>query len=227
MAVAGFEAQLARFKDEAARGKPRLGWKVALNDPAIQSRLGLSGPLVGWLDAAAFAPSGATVAVGPEQQVNIEAEVMLTMARDVRADEGIDALRGAIASVAPAIELVDYTRSSRELEDMVTYSFFHFGTVYGTAIDSVPGDAELLVTGVSKNGERAAEAVPARVPKDLAEIVALVASTLEEAGEALLAGDRIICGTYIVPFPVEPGDTVTASYSGGLGEVTVSFAATE
>ncbi len=222
MAAPGFEAQLKHFHEALANGKRRLGWKVAFNDPAVQARFGLSKPPIGWIDADAFHPSGASVAIGPNQRVAVEAEVMLTMARDVRADEPLGALRAAIASVSPAIELVDYSRSGQEIADIVEHSFFHLATIYGEPAE-VPADAELLVTGTTKNGEAAAECIPARVPKDLAEIVALVAFNLEEAGEQLLAGDRIICGSYIAPFPVAPGDSATATYAGGMSTVTVSF----
>lgn len=221
MTAPGFEAQLGHFREALAAGKKRLGWKVAFNDPAVQARFGLSRPPIGWIDADAFHPSGASVAIGPNQRVAVEAEVMLTMARDVRADEPLEALRGAIASATPAIELVDYSRSGQEIADIVERSFFHLATIFGEPAGVFPTDAELLVTGVSKNGEPAAECIPGRVPKDLAEIVALVAANLEEAGERLLAGDRIICGSYIAPFPVVAEDSATAAYGGGMGEVSV------
>lgn len=220
----GFEAQLRHFREALAGGKGRLGWKVAFNDPAVQARFGLSRPPIGWIDADEFHPSGASVTIGPNQRVAVEAEVMLTMGRDVAAAESLDALRGAIESVSPAIELVDYTRSGQEIADIVEHSFFHLATIYGEPAATFPADAELLVTGVSKNGELAAECIAGRVPKDLAEMVALVASTLEEAGERLLGGDRIICGSYIAPFPVTAGDTASATYAEGLGTVTVSLA---
>jgi 2-oxo-hept-3-ene-1,7-dioate hydratase len=224
MKAPGFEAQLEHFHHAMASGKARLGWKVAFNDPAVQARFGLSSPPIGWIDADAFHPSGASVTVSLSQRVAVEAEVMLTMERDVRGDEPLDALRSAIASVSPAIELIDYTRSGQEIGDMVEHSFFHLATIYGEASATVPRDAELLVTGVTKNGESAAECIPGRVPKDLAEIVRLVATTLEEAGERLVAGDRIICGSYIAPFPVVAGDRATAVYTGELGSVTVLLA---
>ncbi len=223
MAAPGFDAQLKRFHAAVAEGKPRLGWKVAFNDPATRARFGLDAPPVGCIDAAAFHPSGAEVAIAPGQRVAVEAEVMLTIARDVAAVEPLDALRGAIGGIAAAIELVDYSISSQEIADIVEHSFFHFGTIYGESQVEVPGDAELLVTGVAKNGEHMATSVAARVPADLAEIVRLVAATLEEAGEGLLANDRIICGTYIVPFGVVAGDRVVATYGEGLGEVSVGF----
>ena len=225
MAAPGFEAQLQHFRQARANGKARLGWKVAFNDPAVQARFGLNAPPIGWIDADAFHPSGADVAIGSTQRVAVEAEVMLSMARDVRANESLDALRAAIASVSPAIELVDYSRSGQEIADIVEHSFFHLATIYGEPASTFPPDAELLVTSVTKNGEPAADGLPGRYPKDLAEIARLVATTLEEVGEQLLAGDRIICGSYIAPFPVVAGDSATANYANGLSPVTVAFTA--
>ena len=224
MPAPGFEAQLAHFHEAMASGKRRLGWKVAFNDPAAQARFGLSAPPIGWIDADQYHASGANVAIGPAQRVAVEAEVMLTMGRDVRGDDPLDSLRAAIASVSPAIELVDYSRSGQEIADIVEHSFFHFATIYGEPAAEIPADAELLADSTTKNGEPAAECIPGRVPKDLAEIVRLVASTLDEVGEQLLAGDRIICGSYIAPFPVVAGDTASARYRNGIGPVAVTIA---
>ena len=39
-------------------GDPPVGWKIAINDPSAQARLGLSGPLLGFLTAARVLPIG-------------------------------------------------------------------------------------------------------------------------------------------------------------------------
>ncbi len=221
--VAGMELQLARFRGSLAAGGQRYGWKVAFNDPAAQQRFGLSSPPVGWIDGGLAVESGATVALFEGQRVNIEAEVMLHIGRDVAASEARAAHRDAIAGISPAIELVDYALPGENLSRIVEFSMFHSGTVVGERRRGIPADASGALVRVLKNEEEVALPIAGRVPADLAEIVALVAAALEACGERLLAGDRVICGSYIVPFPVAPGDLVVAEYGFGLGNVSVSF----
>lgn len=221
--VPGMALQLARLHANLEAGGERYGWKVAFNDPAAQQRFGLSSPPVGWIDGRLAVDSGATVALREGQRVHIEAEVMLHVGRDAAADEPLDNLRGAIAGISPAIELVDYAIPGAGIEQIVEYSMFHAGTVVGERRRGIPADASGALREVLKNGEHAAGSIAGRVPADLAEIVQLVARELEASGEGLLAGDRIICGSYIAPFPVAPGDRVVAEYGFGLGRVEVAF----
>jgi 2-oxo-hept-3-ene-1,7-dioate hydratase len=216
-------AQLERFHAALAAGGQRYGWKVAFNDPAAQQRFGLGSPPVGWTDGSRALESGATVALGAGQRVHIEAEVMLHIGRDVAASEPREALRDAIAGISPAIELVDYALPGEDLARIVEYSMFHAGTVVGVRRRGIPADASAALSQVLKNGEQVAGPIGGRVPADLAEIAGLVAAALEAHGERLLAGDRVICGSYIAPFPVGPGDRVVAEYGFGLGTVAVSF----
>ncbi len=221
--VPGMAAQLARFHAAMAAGGQRYGWKVAFNDPAAQQRFGLAAPPAGWIDGRLAVDSGAAVLLRQGQRVHIEAEVMLHIGADVDADAPLDALRGSIAGVSPAIELVDYAIPGDGLAQIVEHSMFHAGTVVGERRRGIPADASAALTQVLKNGEHAAGPIAGRVPADLAEIVRLVAAALEAHSERLLAGDRIICGSYIAPFPVAPGDAVIAEYGFGLGKVSVAF----
>ena len=58
--------QLERFREAIAAGMPRVGWKIGINDPAAQERIGLSAPIVGWIarDAGITATTMASVMVG-------------------------------------------------------------------------------------------------------------------------------------------------------------------
>ncbi len=221
--VPGMAAQLARFHAALEAGVPRYGWKVAFNDPAAQQRFGLARPPVGWIDGERAVESGAMVALGAGQRVSIEAEVMLHLGKDVAAREPLEVHGDAIAGISPAIELVDYALPGEDLARIVEFSMFHAGTVVGERRRGIPADASAALVRVLKNGEAVAPPIPGRVPADLAEVVALVAAALEDCGERLLAGDRVICGSYIAPFPVAPGDRVVAEYGFGLGQVAVTF----
>ena len=71
------------------------------------------------------------------------------------------------------------------------------------------------------NGERR-ESASADVMGDPAEIVALVAQRLADAGESLDEGQVIIAGSLTPIVWVEPGDDVEVDL-GSLGRLQVSF----
>ena len=202
---AGMAAQLAHFHAAIAGGAPRLGWKVAFNDPAAQARLGLPGPQLAWIDGRKVAADGGVWAIKPGARLHVEAEVAIRMAHDVPADLAPRDAREAIAGVAPAIELVDYAKPSSPLAALIENAFFHAGTVFGTEVAGILPGADSALLGVDSNDELKAEAIPGRVPADLGEIVVLAAGILARYGETLLTGDRIICGSYITPFPAAAG----------------------
>ena len=219
----GMGAQLLRFHAAIDEGAPRLGWKVAFNDPAAQARLGLPAPQLAWIDGRKAIVSGGAWRVADGVRLHVEAEVAIRIAHDLTGSVTAAAARGAIAGVTPAIELVDYAKPSSPLSALIENAFFHAGTVFGTEVPSLAFGADTALVAVSKNGELVAEPLSGRVPADLGEIVMLAAATLARYGEKLLAGDRIICGSYIAPFPVLPGDRVVAQYRDPLGEASVEF----
>jgi len=65
--------------------------------------------------------------------------------------------------------------------------------------------------------------VEAELALRLGAAVALVAQRLAEVGETLQAGDLILSGSYTIPLPLAPGETVTADF-GALGRVSVTLA---
>jgi 2-keto-4-pentenoate hydratase len=86
--------------------------------------------------------------------------------------------------------------------------------------DASPDEARGAIGAVSP----ALELVDyARARADLEAAVALVAQRLAEVGETLQAGDLILSGSYTIPLPLAPGETVTADF-GALGRVSVTLA---
>ena len=59
----GMAAQLATRRARIAAGEKPLGWKVGLGAPASMQKLGLQGPLVGFLMQRALLLSGSTVSL--------------------------------------------------------------------------------------------------------------------------------------------------------------------
>ena len=223
--ASGMSRQISEFREAIADGMPRVGWKIGINDPAAQERMGLTETLVGWLDGRRVFQVGQPFVPPAGGTPRIEAEVAVRMATDLGANASFDAARAAIDSIAPAIEFVNGAKPMVPLDELLAHDILHDAVLFG---DDAPLDAALGLVAegfpaVRHNGELIRAGVAGRYPDDLAEIVAHTADVLAEFGEALRAGDRIICGSYIDPFSVASGDTVEADF-GPLGKLTFAVA---
>ena len=204
------KAQLRRWRDLMVVGMPRLGWKIGFNDTRVIGRLGLDGPLVGWLDGGRALRSGDTYGVRSGTRIALEAEVA------VRVGGG-----GAVAAVAPAFELVNYSLPANSLEGMVEHDLFHEAVVFGRETLPVP-IVEDSWPVVRKNGVEVARRDPAMLVVQPARAVRDIAATLARYGEQLEKDDWLILGSLIPPLPVHAGDEIEADF-GPLGRVAVTI----
>jgi 2-oxo-hept-3-ene-1,7-dioate hydratase len=204
------KAQLRRYRDLLVVGMPRLGWKIGFNDTRVIGRLGLDGPLVGWLDGGRALRSGDTYAVRTGTRIALEAEVA------VRVGGG-----GAVAAVAPAFELVNYSLPANSLEGMLEHDLFHEAVVFGREALPVP-IAEDSWPVVRRNGTEVARRDPAMLVLQPTRALRDVAARLARYGEQLEKDDWLILGTLIPPFPVHAGDEIEGDF-GPLGRVSLTI----
>ena len=202
----GMRAQLARRDAALAAGAAPVGWKIGFNTPAIQEHFGLTDPVVGYLTDAGVSPDGATVSLAGWGAPAVEVEVAILVGAD-----------GAVAGLAPALELVDLDISFDDIEPVLAGNICHRGVVFG---EDVPGvDPWAMVASVTKAGEVVAEG---QLAEDPATTVTFVRSYLAAHGAALQPGDRIIAGSVVAPVAVAPGDRLGISF-GPLGHLSVGF----
>ncbi len=197
---------LARRDAELRAGATALGWKVGFNAPALQEHFGLSGPVVGYLTDA--------TAVEPRRPVDLAgwSQPMLEVELAIRMGEG-----GAIAAVAPALELVDLDLPFDRLEPILAGNVFHRGVFFGA---DVPGaDVTDLAVAVTRAGAVVADGRLAERPE---VTVAWVTRFLAAHGAALGPGEQIIAGSITPALPVAPGEVVDASF-GSLGSLRLAF----
>ncbi|MCP5056195.1 MAG: hypothetical protein GY937_05640 [bacterium] len=131
-----------------------------------------------------------------------------------------------IAAVHPALELVDYSKPSAGLTDVVSHSMFHEATVIG---DPVPiAAAHELGSTWPRLSVAGQESGPPRadlVASDLGEVVAFAANFLAAFGHALNDGDLLLSGAYLARAPaISAGDLAVAEF-GKMGSVSVRVAA--
>ena len=211
-------AQLEAWRTALEAGAERVGWKIGLNVPEIQVRLGLREPVIGHLTSATQLQSGATYPAGDAAELMAEPEVALELGRGVNGDADEDEAREAIAGYGPAIELVDVGRPPADLEGIVSGNIFHRAFVLGPSLPAFPAEGVEAVVSVN-GGERARR----DAPDDFAEVVTLVARLLDAVGQSLEAGDRIIAGSLTPQVPVGSSDRLAVDL-GRLGrlELTVT-----
>jgi len=203
-------AQLERFRQALARGTPRLGWKIGINDPKMLERLGLDAPVVGWLAGDRAVPTDQPYTLVSGTRVSLEAEVAIRLGGG-----------GAIDALAPSFEFVDYNLPGSSFEGIVEHDIFHDAVAFGRRslpLELVPGDWPI----VTRNGKEAARRDPGLLMLPPAEAIKHVASTLSRYGECLETGDWLILGSLIKPIPVRPGDRIEADF-GPLGQIAISI----
>ena len=208
----GMQVQLARRRDAIAQGMAPRGWKIGLNVAAVQAHFGLQGACVGWLDGRRILTSGAVVDFLPEVAMRIEPEVCL------RVGAG-----GRLESIAPALEIVDFTTPPKDLFELLSSSILHVATIVGEFVSPECGvELGTRWPRLEVTGQPTPPLGEGLVPVDLQSAVDFVSAALARFGESLAAGDLIIAGSYAAAVPpLERGARAHADF-GPLGSVSVT-----
>jgi 2-keto-4-pentenoate hydratase len=204
----GTAAMLVRRREMIAQGAEPIGWKIGFNVSAAQEKLGIDGPLAGFLSTDGLLEDGAEVSLA-DGPVVVESEVAVELGDDAR----------SIVALLPALEVVDTPDLDQDVETILAGNIFHRAVVFGPRVATdAPGAGRILV-----NGEIEHEMAPAETGAHLEEMVAAVASRLLAAGEELVPGHRIITGVLAPPHAAHPGDRVRLELD-ALGGVELLFA---
>jgi 2-keto-4-pentenoate hydratase len=204
----GTNAMLVRRREMLAQGAEPIGWKVGFNISAAQQKLGIDGPLAGFLTSEGLLEDGTEVPL-PDGPLVIESEVAVELGDDAR----------SIVALLPALEVADQPDLDQDVETILAGNIFHRAVVFGPRVETqAPGGGRILV-----NGEVEHEMAPGETGAQLEDMVAAVASRLNAAGEQLAPGQRIITGILAPPHIAKPGDRVRLELD-ELGGVELRFA---
>lgn len=180
----------------------RIGWKLALNAPAIMDRLGLEEPGLGWLSRERVASGEHSLAGATHPAV--EPELLL------EAGGG-----GSLARIGVALEVVDFDGPLDDVEEVIAGNVFHRAVAFSDLRPTAePGEAVFSV-----NGEERARVGPGDAPLDT---LAFVDGFLGRLGRGLAPGELVIAGALAPAAPVSPGDVAELSVS-GVGSVALRF----
>jgi 2-keto-4-pentenoate hydratase len=218
----GMQAQLGVLRGRIDAGAERVGWKVGLNLPAVQQRLGIATTVVGHLTSDTRLDPLERHSLAGTVRPAAEPEIAAVLAADVAPGSSLDDVRAAIGHFAPAIEIVDVDLDFDDVEPIVAGNVFHRGFLVGTPVEAAAEDLAGIGVRVSRNGSPEHEVSVADGLGDPARVLSVVAERLGQSGELLRAGDTVICGSLTPPLPVAPGDLVEVDY-GRLGELGCGF----
>jgi 2-keto-4-pentenoate hydratase len=218
--------QLARFREALADGMPRRGWKIGINVPEMLRLLDLPHPGVGWLDGLRVFSAGTELKRPPDARLRVEPEVALSLSKVVPPGCSAETARECIATVHPALEIVNYARPSSGLDDVVAHCMFHDATILGPpasleAAHDLGAELPILRVGSQFSDPPRRDLVPA----DLGQLVVFVAGYLAAFGQSLEPDDLLLSGSYTAKaLAIEAGEEAVAEF-GPLGIVSASVAA--
>ena len=206
----GMHAQLQGWRSALGAGVERVGWKVGLNAPPVMEALRIDRPVIGWLASGTALPPGGEYALTGGVRVGAEPELAITVGEN-----------GSIAGLAAAIEVVDIDRQFDDIVPILAGNIFHRGVTFGAVAEPCALDG--IAARIERDGTQEAELDLAATVGDPAEVVALVAGRLEEVGEQLAPGDRIIAGS-LTPILWPEAGTAVALDLGPIGSISLRFA---
>jgi 2-keto-4-pentenoate hydratase len=223
--VRGMQTQLETRRKRLESGDAPLGWKVGFAAPDMLKRLGISGPLVGFLTRNALVRSGATVSLAGWTKPVAEPEIAVHLGRDVPAAADHDTAAAAIAGISPAIELADVTAPPEDPERILSGNIYQRHVALSGATPArAGGAADGLVCRVIRRGSPFARTDdPQANTGQWVDIVRHVADVLAAFGERLRSGEIIITGSVVPPLAIEPGEDAIAFEVNPIGSVAVRF----
>jgi 2-keto-4-pentenoate hydratase len=223
--VRGMKAQLELRRRRLGAGDLPLGWKVGFAAPAMLERLGISGPLVGFLLHSARVRSGTGVSLVGWSKPVAEPEIAVHIGRDLAAGSDRNTAEAAIVGISPAIELVDLDAAPEDPERILGGNIYQRHVVLGTNRPARAGSsARGLTCRILRSGsESACTPDPQRNTGEWIDIVRHVADLLAAFGERLRAGEIIITGSVVAPLTIEPGEEEVAFEVDPIGSVSIRF----
>jgi 2-oxo-3-hexenedioate decarboxylase len=204
--AAGFAGMARRRAEALEGGASHVGWKVGINDVGFRTRLGIRSGVAGWLtDRTRFERD---VPVGDATTIGVEIEIAFVLGD------------GAVAALAPAIEVVDIVGG--DIESSLARDVWHHAFVLGPQVPWHEGLVDELRVTATHDGE--SFDVPAPGIDKLADVDGMLRFVAEGAralGGSLAPGDVILSGNLIPSLRfASRGSTVEATID-PLGAVSV------
>lgn len=204
-------------------GQKQIGWKLGFGSPAALKSLNTSKPLIGGLFDTGELKSGSTTDVSNMTKPCIEAEVAAYISSDIAENATENQIIESVASLVPAIELVDFHTAPSDPETILTDNIFQRGWVMLPSLENGwASGAKGLEIHISQGNETwdPATDIEAKIGSLTDNLIECnrVANIL---GRGIKKGDIILLGSVIPPQPSN-GKPFIVSIP-GKGEVSLQF----
>jgi 2-keto-4-pentenoate hydratase len=205
-----------------AAGERQIGWKVGLTSKAIQQQFNVHEPVFGCI--LETRPTGHVFAPADLISPGFENELCLRLGKDLSGTITQDQARAAIDAVCPSLEIIE-TRGNltEQLALALADNAQQKTCILGLPV-AFPAHPETVAVRVIINGETAATGTGDAVLGNPLNSLVWLAAKLNEFGRGLKAGEIVMSGSFTRQFPIRPGDTIRAEFS-GIGAVETSMTA--
>jgi 2-oxo-hept-3-ene-1,7-dioate hydratase len=213
-------------------GARLVGYKVGLTTPAVQRACNIQEPTYGHLFDDMIYPEDRAIPTARMFEPRVETELAFVLEKDLSGpDCTISDVLDATARVVPAIEIVDLrfrlkdteTGAERGTTDIVADNTSSAGVVLGRqTFRSDEIDLKWAPVMLYRDGVVEASGVSGVVMDHPANSLVWLCKALHRRGQILQAGQVVMSGSFITPFPAKAGDAFTADF-GALGAVALDF----
>ncbi len=223
-----YRISLALLDRHLAEGRKQAGWKVGLTARVIRDQFGLPEPLFAVLFEDGRWESGVSHPFADLYQAGWENELCLTMGADLSGpDVTEDQARAAIATVAPALEIVEARgpNSMDGLNCMIADNGQQRAFVVGDAspFDAASTDLGAATVEIFLDGESQDKAPGTAVMESSAVTsISWLANKLAEFGRTLEAGQAVMTGSFTRQFFIEKPLKAEARFD-PFGSVVATF----
>ena len=223
----GFAVQDRLLDRMLAAGHVMSGAKIGISDPRAFAAFGVTEPVSGLLFEDMRLASGHHLATGNFVAPRAEGELCLTLSADLdNPDMSLEDAARAIASVSPAIEIVDtrWQDWGGALPEMVAENVLASYYVMGDPV-AFPGPDRIAAARMQMrvDGELVSEGTAEAAFGSPLAALHWLACRMAKRGRPLKAGHQVMSGAFAPMTPVQSGQTVEVDFP-GFGGVTVSFA---
>lgn len=221
-----YAIQLAQVSAWTSAGAVVKGHKVGLTSAAMQKQLGVNQPDFGVLLDSMFLPEGTTADITRFLQPRAEPEIGFVLGRRL-SGPGVSVAEAlaAVDFVLPALEIIDSRIADWKitLPDTIADNASSGGLVLGSRPVRLE-DIDLSLTGclLHRNGRLVDTGAGGAVLGSPVNALVWLANVLGERGVALEAGHVILPGSVTAAIPINPGDTISATFD-RIGTVGITF----
>jgi 2-keto-4-pentenoate hydratase len=196
--VAGMEKLLARRAELLAEGAAPIGWKLAFGTEAAMSKVGTSGPVVGFLTDATLIAPGGECSIAGWKAPKLEPEIAIHLGPG---GEGV-------AGISAAIELADAAQPPTEIEAVLAGDIYHRAVVLDRGATPAPL-AHPIAARIKRDGEEHATTADAEAEVGrIEELAAWTVDYLRHFGVETAAGEVVISGSVVPLLDIAPGQNL-------------------